>query len=133
MFIGIDSVRNHNDPMLAPAPLNNAAMHWGWNPTAGYKFAVIEGRVDSDGNGVIDGADDIFQYHLATDPLRTEVVLEPDVDIFPGETFNMKVEIDMQQILTNVDVKNNLDTHTNNEPALAAQLMSNLAAAISVE
>ena len=133
LFIGIDSLRNHADPMLALAPLNKAVMHWNWNPTAGYKFAVIEGRVDSDGNGVINSTDAIFQYHLASDALRTKVVLEPDVDMALGETYSMEVVIDVQQVFANVDVMNNLDTHTNNEPLLAAQLMSNLVKAIEVE
>ncbi|MCB0793479.1 MAG: hypothetical protein KDB88_01980, partial [Flavobacteriales bacterium] len=43
--VGLDSLTNHQDPTLAEAPLNDATMHWGWNPAAGYKFIVIEGRV----------------------------------------------------------------------------------------
>ncbi len=129
-YIGVDSVRNHADPMLAGAPLNDATMHWGWNPTAGYKFAVFEGEVDTDGDGTVDSA---FVYHLATDGLFSAFEMEPDVDINQGETFDMHVEVDLRKVLDAVDIANNLDTHTNNEPVLAAQLMSNLAGAFKSE
>ena len=129
-YIGVDSLRNHADPMLAEAPLNDGTMHWSWSPTNGYKFAVFEGMVDTDNDDVVDSG---FIYHLASDKLFTLFELEAEADVDLGETLDMHVEVDLRAVIDGVDIANNLDTHTDNEPALAAQLMSNLAGAFEVE
>lgn len=132
-YIGLDSLTNHADPMLAAAPLNDATMHWGWNPMAGYKFVRIEGVADTNGDNTIDTSDSPFVYHLATDALYTPISFMVHADIDPGETKTYHLEVDVQQIIDGVDIANNLDTHTNNNMALAQDLMDNIALSISVQ
>lgn len=64
--LGVEPDVNHEDPSLWPAnhPLSHKSpnMHWGW--TAGYKFLVLEGMVDSDDNGSVD---ELFQLHVVGD------------------------------------------------------------------
>lgn len=45
--IGVPFDRNHSDPLTAPAPLDDAAMHWHWR--AGYKFFRAGVRSAGDG------------------------------------------------------------------------------------
>jgi hypothetical protein len=131
--VGLDSITNHQDPMLAQPPLNDATMHWGWSPMAGYKFAVIEGVADTDNSGTIDAADQAFIYHLATDALYTPFSMMAHTDINEGETKTLHIEVDVEKIIDGIEVASNLDTHTTNEPALAQQLMSNIAGSIGIQ
>src|SRR5690606_4410619 len=48
--LGLERTVNHADPTLAPYPLNIPDMHWSWNPSSGYKFLLIEGKVDGNGD-----------------------------------------------------------------------------------
>ena len=120
--VGLDSLTNHADPMTAAAPLNDATMHWGWSPAAGYKFIVMEGRVDTDGNGTVDPGVDAFVYHIATDALLGEKVLMVHTDVTAGNTTTFAVHVDMAGVAGQVDVLNNLDTHTSNNIPLAIQM-----------
>lgn len=64
--LGIDAATNHLDPTTYadsdPLSMQNPSMHWGW--TAGYRFLVIEGLVDSDDDGTPDKS---FQFHVTAD------------------------------------------------------------------
>lgn len=127
--LGLDSATNHADPTLAEAPLNDPSMHWAWNPAAGYKFLLLEGRVDDDGDGVVDASDPTFTYHCATDDLLTEDVLDFHADIVAGATLSKHVEIQVDVLMTGIDV---VATPVGmGAEAVNQALMQNLAAAIS--
>lgn len=107
--IGLDSAVNHSDPtQYTTAPLNDATMHWSWNPAAGYKFMALEGRVDANGDGMIDVNDPEFTYHCATDALLTPAEVHAHNDLADGETFTVEIKVDMGALLQGVDVANNL-------------------------
>lgn len=129
-FLGVDSVSNHADPTLADAPLNDATMHWTWNPAAGYKFFVLEGRVDDDGNGV-DDTDPEFVYHCATDDALREAELAFSGSVADGGTLAPHLEIMMDQVVSGVDF---LATPVGmGYDAVNAQLMDNLVNALEIE
>lgn len=127
--LGLDSATNHADPTLAEAPLNDPSMHWAWNPAAGYKFLLLEGRVDDDGDGVVDASDPTFTYHCATDDLLTEDVLDFHLDITAGATLSKHVEVMVDVLMTGVDVVAT-PVGMGADP-VNVTLMQNLASAIS--
>lgn len=129
--VGLDSLTNHQDPTQAEAPLNDATMHWGWNPMAGYKFIVLEGRFDGDGDDLITASDPGFIYHIATDALLGERMLTFHQDVAVGTTNTFAVHVDMTQVAAMVDVANNVDTHTTNAPSLAMRIRDALMNAMS--
>ncbi|MCB9170081.1 MAG: hypothetical protein H6594_07005 [Flavobacteriales bacterium] len=131
--LGLDSVTNHADPTTAEAPLNDPDMHWAWNPAAGYKFLVLEGRVDDDGDGVVDADDPTFVYHVATDPLLRGDEVHVHQDLGDCQTLTMMVGVDVAQLAAVTDMLNNSDTHTNNNMDLAVRLIDTLVEAIDEE
>jgi uncharacterized repeat protein (TIGR04052 family) len=102
--IGVPFELNHGDPLLAAAPLDDAAMHWHWR--AGYKFMRAGIRT----------ADDGFWIHLGSTgcegtvqnitgcrfPNRVEVLLP---EFVPGDD---SVVVDLAALLRETDL---LDTH----------------------
>ncbi|MCB0790680.1 MAG: hypothetical protein H6595_13335 [Flavobacteriales bacterium] len=131
--LGLDSVTNHADPTTAEAPLNDATMHWGWNPAAGYKFLVLEGRVDDDGDGTVDANDPTFVYHVATDALLRSDEVHVHQDLGDCSTLTMMVGVDVAQLAAVTDMLTNNDTHTSNNMDLAIRLMDALVNAIDEE
>lgn len=129
--VGLDSAANHGDPTLAAAPLNDASMHWNWNPDQGYKFLVLEGRVDDDGNGVVDDTDPEFMYHCATDEALRDVALAFSGSVAVGGTLAPHMEIMMDQLVTGIDLLAS-PMGMGYDPAVA-QLMDNLANALVIE
>ena len=131
VVIGLDSETNHADPTLAESPLNDPSMHWAWNPAAGYKFLLLEGRVDDDGDGTVDDIDPSFTYHCATDDALREVELGFTGSVAAGGTLAPHMEIRMNLLVAGVDM---LATQVGMgyEP-INVQLMDNLANALEVE
>ncbi len=131
IVIGLDSATNHADPTMAEAPLDDASMHWSWNPAAGYKFLLLEGRVDDDGDGVVDSGDPTFTYHCATDDAIRLFSAAHAGTITAGAATSMHVHLHVDQLVNGVDM---LATQMGMgyEP-INAQLMDNLAASLEVE
>ena len=131
VVIGLDSETNHADPTLAESPLNDPSMHWAWNPAAGSKFLLLEGRVDDDGDGTVDDIDPSFTYHCATDDALREVELGFTGSVAAGGTLAPHMEIRMNLLVAGVDM---LATQMGMgyEP-INVQLMDNLANALEVE
>ena len=102
--LGVDVVANHADPTTAPAPLNDATMHWGWNPAQGYKFLVLEGKYDSDGSGTITGTDMDFSLHCATDAVYTQAEIEVHTDANSGGNLILHFHLDIKETLYTIDV-----------------------------
>ena len=131
IVIGLDSATNHADPTLAEAPLNDPSMHWAWNPAAGYKFLLLEGRVDDDGDGVVDAADPQFTYHCATDAAIRAVSSAHSGTITAGSTTSMHLHLNVDALVTGVDM---LATQMGmGYEAVNGQLMDNLAASMEIE
>lgn len=83
--VGLDSITNHADPILAVGVLNDSQMHWNWNPMSGYKFS----RMDY----TLNGTD--YQSHAAMDAL-----FRPDVTVSVHDVVTTDSIID---IVINVD------------------------------
>lgn len=129
--LGIDSLTNHADPTVASAPLNDPTMHWSWNPAAGYKFLALEGRVDANGDGVVDASDPEFTYHCAMDQLRTTTSVHAHNDLETGETFTIAIKVNMGTLLAGVDVASNLMAM--GADPVNQRLMQNLASSLDTE
>jgi len=131
IVIGLDSATNHADPTLAEEPLNDPSMHWAWNPAEGYKFLLLEGRVDDDGDGVVDAGDPEFSYHCATDAAIREISSAFSGTITAGATTSMHLHLHVDELVNGVDM---LATPGGmGYDAVNAQLMDNLAAGLEVE
>lgn len=103
-LFGLDTITNHQDPIVAEAPLNDASMHWGWNPDGGYKFMVVEGEVE------IDGDYQSFAIHLATDPVLRSLSKEVHRDV-ENNSIMLMTMVNYQQLFTGVDFANLEGTH----------------------
>ncbi|HEX2615894.1 MAG TPA: MbnP family protein [Flavobacteriales bacterium] len=131
IVIGLDSSTNHADPTLAEAPLNDPNMHWSWNPAVGYKFLLLEGRVDDDGDGVVDAGDPGFTYHCATDDALRVAAAAHSATITAGGTTSMHVHLHVNELVDGVDM---LTTPmAMGYEAVNIQLMDNLATALEIE
>jgi hypothetical protein len=77
--VGIDSVKNHQDPSLYPLSnplgLQEPSMHWGW--AGGYRFMAIEGKVDVDGDGK---PEENLEFHNLGDALYKEAKININID-----------------------------------------------------
>jgi len=99
---GIDSLRNHADPMLADAPLDLSGdaegMHWAW--TSGYKFMRFEGLVD------VSGTMTPFQYHVGFDDYYTSVpATQLDQDVNGDVTINVTLDIENMLFALSTDIE----------------------------
>lgn len=121
--VGLDSLTNHSDP--AKYAENHSLstfknMHWTWK--SGYKFTVLEGKVDASATGGQQPTT-AFSYHTGTDELafmrdysdKNEYAFEVKKDDFTH--FNIIWRLD--HVFTNdadviIDVRdpNNLFTHS---------------------
>jgi hypothetical protein len=130
-ILGLDSVTNHNDLFENnDPPLDDGSMHWGWNPVQGYLFMQLEGKFDSDDNGVVDASDMDFTYHCATDGLRRDAVLDVHTDALNGGNLILDMEVDMRRVIGNLDVEAENDAQGPN--FVTTGLMDRLVTAISL-
>lgn len=128
MHLGLDSALNHANPVTLPYPLSSPEIHWSWNPAAGFKFLEMEGRVDADADGAVEGAaDQLFLCHCATDALmRTDSVeVQPTTE---GGTIVLVVPVDVDSLLTGIDLL--LASEAMGADPPCAQAMDNLVGAV---
>lgn len=121
--LGLDSVLNHGDFATATAPLNDASMYL--NTTDGYKFMVVSGHVDADGNGTFETA---FNYACGTDALFGDAHVHAHHDIVEGETFTAQALVDVGTLFAGVDVVTTPTASGGEEPN--GRLMENLESSI---
>ena len=131
IVVGLDSATNHADPTVAEEPLNDPSMHWSWNPAAGYKFLALEGRVDDDGDGVVDDSDPAFTYHCATDDALRGISGAYAGTITDGGTVTMHVHLMVDELVNGIDMLATPDGI--GYDAVNVQLMDNLAAGLEIE
>lgn len=107
LAIGLDSIVNHEDPTIASFPLDQPNMHWGWNPMAGYKFVVLEGRFDSDGDGTITDEDLPFGYHCTNNSLYTPL----EIGINPFSSSNLNLDLDISKLFEGIAIPTEPNQH----------------------
>lgn len=104
-YIGVDSIRNHEDPSLAPStsPLSfqSPSMHWGW--ASGYRFILLEG---------LSGAsyDQTVQIHSLGDQNYRAVNLSLAAEEIAGEK-NIHVRGEYQEALREMTIMGGLINH----------------------
>lgn len=101
--LGIDEPNNHLDPATYPSgdPLAHQTpdMHWGWS--AGYKFVVLEGKVDNSGNGT---ANATFQFHcLDDDHYQANINVSAFTEV-SNDTIYVKINVDHKGWIEQVNV-----------------------------
>ncbi|MEL7022003.1 MAG: MbnP family protein [Bacteroidota bacterium] len=129
-FIGVDAATNSMStedfttrPESDPLAAQEYQMHWNWN--TGYKFFRIDGRSDTDGDGVVDTD---ITYHIGTNALLGNIQL-------PVTSLDEEVQIqfDIAAFFNGVDFTTDVNTLTGNNPELAQRLVANYAAAFSLQ
>lgn len=93
----IDQDPNKYPPFHPLAP-KDPAMHWGW--AAGYRFWVVEGLSDPDGDGVYDKS---FQYHVLGDEAFRSITFDVDL-VKKNETIDVNIDFNIQKLLTSIDM-----------------------------
>ena len=133
--IGLDSLVNHADPSVYPAtdPLSvqTPSIHWSWN--SGYIFWKVEGKVDTTiaQNGPVNVD---YLYHIGTDAMKRPIDFSTDgFSVISGQDQIVHLEFDLLEALSNVDMTNELITHTMDNPSIAVKIADNWQAAFSVE
>jgi len=128
--VGIDSVTNHADPALYsagnPLGFQSPSTHWSW--ASGYIFVMLEGEVDSDGDGNFDSN---FVYHIGTDNFKVNVELELHTDLVAGQMNTLSIDADYTKFLTGVNLVTESSTHTMNNMPLANKIKANIASVFS--
>lgn len=126
LLLGLNDVVNHEDPITAAAPLNDASMHWGWNPASGYKFIKTECMVDTDGDGTPETPASI---HCATNALSREITLTTQQNITSTST-KLKISADVANFFSGVDFTDLSGTHGSSP--LTNSVADNVAASFEV-
>lgn len=122
--LGLNADLNQADPDTCAAPLSDTTMHWGMGASEGFWFMVLEGRVDSDNSGAIDGADATFSYKCGTQALTRSGWAIMHADLLDGSTYVVQAPVDIERLMSGIDVLNNLSAL--GDTPLNVQLMDSL-------
>ncbi len=133
-FVGVDSITNSQteedftsrdaaDPLAVQFP----AMHWNWN--SGYRFLRVDGKVDTDGDGMVD---ETMAFHLGTNPMLQNLEYTVHKDVETGSNM-LHFEFDLARLFNGIDLSTDYVTHTGNNPELAAAVRDNISSAIAVK
>jgi hypothetical protein len=123
--LGLDEEDCMQDPATAGAPFNAQGMHFG---EMGYCFLNMEGRVDTNGDGLFSEEDQTFQLHCGSPEMLRQLMLNVHQDLVAGSTTTLSLEMDIEELLSSIDLLNNSIHMGGGE--FGAQLMDNLSAAI---
>ncbi len=139
--IGVDSVRNHADPSTYDSDhplstMSSGGMYWTWN--SGYRFVVIEGRFDSNGDQVIDMNDTPFAYHLGLDPYLRTNTASVSMNLVEEMTTVVSYELNMERFFMNatdtLDMVANPTIHMNpGQEVIGEMLTDNFNASLVLE
>ena len=123
------TVRTAGDPLAAQDP----SMAWPWG--AGYKFARIDGMVDTDADGVPDTG---MQFHIGDpdptdqDPkFRKSLEFDLSNDLVVGDNI-LEINVDLALFFQDIDLSTNFITHVGDNVDLANTFFSNFDKAFSV-
>ncbi|MEZ4887573.1 MAG: MbnP family protein [Chitinophagales bacterium] len=130
--LGLDPDLNLTDPttVAEDSPFHSdRGMYWVWATM--YKFVKFEGRASADSN--VSDLTDAFLYHLGTNPYYQEITLPRSIEIDDKEETKVKIVLNIDQIFDNattpIDIINENQTQTGDNPTLAQKVKKNLVAA----
>lgn len=128
-LLGLDPATDHQEPASAPAPLNDLTMRCGPDAADGYRFLELEGRWDSNGDGVIGAEDQTFAFHACGDAAARPASSRIHGDLPASGAMLVPVRVDVRELLQGVDLTAHAETVTNGP--VIEQLLSNLVVAIA--
>ncbi|MEM7162093.1 MAG: MbnP family protein [Bacteroidota bacterium] len=114
-LVGLDDIVNHQDPTMASEEeLMNNEMHWGWNPSAGYKFMRIEGLVDGE----------VFGYHVATDN-RLSTLTDIEIAFSNEDDRNniLEMQFDVKKLFEGITI---LEGQNHGENPITGEISNNM-------
>lgn len=137
-IIGIDSITNHIDPAnyssINSLAYQSPSMHWqmGTDPQNwSYLFIVLEGQVDIDGNGTFDSGE-TFVYHVGGDDFIAEInSINWNPPINQLATYSIEIDVNWANFVNNIDMSNDVFTHTMDNIPLATTISTNAVTVIS--
>ena len=110
MFIGVDSLKNHEDPTLYPEThplgLKDPSMHWGW--AGGYRFMAIEGMVDNSGDGI---PETDFEFHNLGDALYKQALISIPLAYNTEDGLTLPIELDYARLFDQFTMTGSLIVH----------------------
>ncbi len=122
-------------------PLRNDSHYWSsWES---FIFAKIEGKIDTDGDGMVDNS---FLFHTGSDDAYTERSIGSSIDLVLDELKQLTFNIDVKDILKTTDVGCDADgngyldlqttncnrTHSLEQIDLVKEIMSNFSLSIEM-
>ena len=131
--VGVDPAANANifsflnDPLHPLALQSPDTMHWNYND--GYIFLKMVGKVDRNGDN-IPNEHESFDLQIGTDQLlRTvDLTINKSVEL---ENDTVKLKLDVNKLLLNVDLQTEQNTMTIDNLPLATKIADNIAAAVT--
>tara|TARA_B100000809_G_scaffold243770_1_gene269093 strand:+ start:4034 stop:5005 length:972 start_codon:yes stop_codon:yes gene_type:complete len=119
--VGVPNALNHADITLQPTghPLSyqSPSMHWGW--ASGYRFLVIEGKVDDNGDGT---PNKLFQFHVVGDQFFTAVGVT-SAGVVNGADLDINITVNVADWIKNMNMINAGINH--GSQAINGQVMDN--------
>ena len=108
--------RKSDDPLSVQFP----AMHWNW--LSGYRFIRVDGKVDTNGDGV---PDESMEIHIGTNPFLTNLEFTIHKDVEAGMN-PLHFEFDLAKLFEGIDLSQDHLTHTGDNMGLANKFVGNL-------
>lgn len=134
--LGLDPQENASDPAtFEPYDPRSIypGMYWTW--ATKYIFVKLEGRLDSNGDGELDGA---YFYHVGLDKYyRTVSTIPVAVDQTNGKVGEIDITVDLMDVFFHpddtIDMFTEGQTHTTNDEPLAERFIDNLSTSFKAE
>lgn len=130
--VGVDPVTNNEvDPTSQPtnSPLFANHPQVQWDSISGYKFFLVEGGVDVNGDGIYQqDTTEIMSIHCGVDDNLKNIILPPsDSTMIDRVGYELIVEYDVPGIFANnYDLAGKLFTRPNSNPEFAVEIMNNV-------
>ncbi len=126
--LGVLEADNHKDPATFEAghPLGpqTPSMNWSW--ANGYKFVLLEGTADTDGDGSFETP---FIYHLGGDATLADLELEDLNFVLDDTEGEINLKVDFAQFFQNIDIATENVSH--GDPVISGKMAANYSDVIS--
>lgn len=136
MGFGVDPEVNEeykNTAYPSGHPLNTTYNDMGWGWAAKYKFAVIEGRLDTDSNTIYDKS--IFWHTGLSQLYRFGVIPAARLKVMKGQTTSIQLKVDVVALFSGMDIGTNQGqshTGTPDDIISSSYIQTNLSKAVTV-
>jgi len=135
--IGVPKEMNESDPSEFNEPDHplNVTQNTYWGMNAMYRFLMLDGRYDIEGDGIMDG---VFSYHTGYNESYREVELIHDFSFDRKGNYSQIISIDVSKLFyvpgNIVDVVNESDFHGELTALdIALRMSDNFAASLSIQ